>query len=155
MKGKQSVYYRTCTDEFLIKLSELPKSVGEVICELLNHIDIHDNCVQKSFPEIVKEKAWDRANKHKALCRLRDEGVIKEVVDAHGDCRWMVDPRLVWSTKRDELKFSIVMFLLGSHEEASKHREAEKSVGGEIDPLTGQMVGEFQDRVEFLDWLYE
>ncbi len=105
MRNKQGVYYRTCGDKFLYQLSKLPHSVGKVFLALLDNVDIKDNCVQKTFPEIVKEHEWDRGNAHKALQRLRKEVMVKDVTDIADKERIMIDPRLVWSTKRDSLRF--------------------------------------------------
>lgn len=148
MRNKQGVYYRTCSDEFLQKLSQLPHSVGKVFLTLLDVVDIKDNCVQKTFPEIVKESGWDRGNAHKSLQKLRKEFMVKNVIDIHGTERIMIDPRLVWSTGRDKLYFAKNMFISGSHEIAYQHSLLEDEMCGRIDIETGLLISQYQNRYE-------
>lgn len=148
MRNKQGVYYRTCGDKFLHQLSKLPHSVGKVFLALLDVVDIKDNCVQKTFPEVVKENGWDRGNAHKALQKLRKEDMVRDVVDIHGEDRIMIDPRLVWSTKRDSLRFHLNMFLLGSHQKSWEHHLMEEEACGIIDVETGVLVSEYQNRYD-------
>lgn len=81
---------------------------------------------------------------------MKQEDIIKEVTDIYGINRLMVNPRLVWATGRDKLRFAINMYDLGSHDKAVKHIRFERSLVAHVDPCTGEITGDYQDREEEL-----
>ncbi len=149
-KGKQSVVYRTMDDDLLRLMVELPKGAGNLLIEMLQEVDKCDNCLQVSVSSIIKDNDWDQGNTSRHLSKLKKEGVVKEVTDIFGEDRLMINPALVWSTGRDKLRFAVLMFTHGSHEAAIKHKRVEDSLVCHIDPNTGEISGNYQDREEEL-----
>lgn len=149
-KGKQSVVYRTMDDDLLRLMIELPKGAGNLLLEMLQEVDKNDNCLQVSIASIAKANNWEKGNTSRNLSKLKKEGVVKEVIDAFDTKRLMINPALVWSTGRDKLRFAVLMFEIGTHEGAYKHKKFEDSLVAHIDPNTGEISGNYQDREEEL-----
>ncbi|WP_168016581.1 hypothetical protein [Halomonas salinarum] len=149
-KGKQSVSYRTMDDDLLRFIIGMPKGAGNLLVELLQSVDKNDNCLQVSLSSIIKENGWDQGNTSRHLSKLKREGVVKDVFDIHGVKRLMINPALVWSTRRDKLRFAVLMYETGSHEKAVEHKRFEDSLVAHIDPKTGEITGNYQDREESL-----
>lgn len=149
----QRVHYRTTTDCFIRMVGSMPPSCTTVLLALLEDIDIKDNCVQKTWPEIVTKMGADRSNAAKSLARLKEDNLVREVKDIFGLKRLMINPQHVWSTSRDGLRFAVMMYNLGSHKQATDHRAEERRLSALIDPDTGLMISEYQEKTGQLLWM--
>lgn len=154
----QAVAYRTVSDDLILTVGLLPRNCVKVLCQLLKEIDIKDNCVQRKWSDVVKDIGIDVSDAYKARKRLEEEDLIRTVLDIRGDERLMLNPQHVWSTSRDLLRFAILVYDLGSHEDAIEHRKNEKETCSTIDHRTGLMTSEYQiglDRLKQLEDAYE
>lgn len=151
----QRVSYRTVSDVFIKTAFSSPASIGTIFAALLEHIDIKDNCVQVKWTEILDQTGVDKGNASRALSRLKEDGLVKYVLDIRGDERIMINPQHVWSTSRDELRFAVLMFDYGSHQLAVEHRRVERELSATIDHKTGLMASDYQVGLQRLCELQE
>ena len=148
MAGKQSVAYRMLTNKGLELIIKMPKATAQTLLKIINHSDKHDNCLQLSPKELIVRYYLNQSNTYKHIRELKQINYLKEVLDINRENRLMVNPEFISWQSRRKIRFSILMYSLGSHDEAIKLRESEQRHGGRINPTTGEVVDWFYDGLE-------
>ena len=145
MAGKQSVAYRMLTNKGLELIIEMPKATALILLKIINHSDKHDNCLQLSTTELIFMYNLNQSNTYKHIRELRNINFIKEVLDINNATCLMINPEFISWQSRSKIRFSMLMYTLGSHHGATTLRNSEQQQGGRINPTTG----------EVRDWFYE
>lgn len=148
IKGKQNVAYRIITDEGLETLIALPSSTSKLLYLLIKDADKHDNCCQISPSKLTEKYSLNKSNTYQHIRKLKASNYVKEVTDIHDATRLMINPIYISWQKRELVRFTILMYKLGSHSKAIEHRKLEQSLRAKINPDTGESHDWFKAGIE-------
>jgi hypothetical protein len=110
--------------------------------------DTHDNCFQMSLREMASKLEINHSSISRLFQYLRSKWLLKAVKDIEGLDRWMLDPRFLWNHIENEYNFHVSMYIYGSHAEAWAWLKTCRAVGDLFDPSTGEILGEFNTRLD-------
>jgi hypothetical protein len=133
-----------------MKLTKKYQELLDVLVASNSCFDTHDNCFQGSFREMVESVETSLGSLSRLFQYLRSKHLLKAVKDIEGIDRWMLDPRFFWNHVEHEYNFHVAMFIYGSHREAWAWLKSCRAVGDLFDPRTGEILGEFNTRLDLL-----
>jgi len=145
IKGKQSVDYRHIPDDGLETLINLPKAAATLLFQIIKDADKKDNCCQLSPKQLIAKYELNRSNAYTQIRKLKSVDFLREVKDVSGTARLMVNPAWMAWQSRDLVRFTILMYYLGSHGLAIEHRDLEFTCRGRIDVDTGEHFDWYRD----------
>jgi len=151
MKGKQSVHYRHITDEGFKAIINLPKTASKLLYQIIQDTDKKDNCCQLNTKELILKYKLNASNTYTTIRKLKAVNFLREVEDIGGIKRLMVNPEWVSWQSRSLVRFTILMYSLGSHELTLIHLDLEVTCGGRIDIHTGELFDWFGNGIERAD----
>ena len=154
IKGKQSVSYRYFSDEGLEALITLPNTVQKLLFKIIKDADKKDNCCQLNSQELIAKHVLNKSNTYTHIRKLKSADFLRDVKDIYGTSRLMVNPEWVSWQSRDLVRFTILMYSLGSHELTIKHLELEDKCRGRINIHTGEHFDWFRSGIESADQHY-
>lgn len=155
MTGKQSVSYRYFSDEGLEALINLPPTVQKLLFKIIKDADKKDNCCQLNSQELIAKHVLNKSNTYTHIRKLKSANFLRDVKDIYGTSRLMVNPEWVSWQSRDLVRFTILMYSLGSHELTMNHLDVEDQCRGRVDIHTGEHSDWFRDGLEKADDHYE
>jgi len=155
IKGKQSVHYRHISDEGLETLINLPKAAATLLFQVIKDADKKDNCCQLSPKQLIDKYELNHSNAYTQIRKLKSVDFLREVKDVSGTARLMVNPSWMAWQSRDLVRFTILMYSLGSHDLAVKHLDLEDQCRGRIDVDTGEHSDWFRSGLEHADQHYD
>jgi len=138
IKGKQSVHYRHISDEGLDVLVNLPRAAGTLLIQIVKDADKKDNCCQLSPRQLIEKLELNHSNAYTQIRKLKSVNFLRDVEDVSGATRLMVNPAWMAWQSLDLVRFTILMYSLGSHDLAIKHLNLEEQCRGKIDINTGE-----------------
>jgi hypothetical protein len=151
MKGKQSVHYRHLTDEGFETLIDLPKTASKLLYQVIQDTDKKDNCCQLNTKQLILKYKLNASNTYTNIRKLKAVNFLREVEDVGGVARLMVNPEWLSWQNRSLVRFTILMYSLGSHELTIKHLDLEHKCRGRIDIHTGEHFDWFRNGIERAD----
>lgn len=154
MKGKQSVAYRMLSDEGFKSIINLPKAPAKLLSHIIDNADKKDNCCQLTPKELIYKYQLNSNNCYTHIRKLKSLNWLKEVLDIYKSPRLMVNPEMIAWQSRDLVKFTILMYSLGSHNEAIKHLDMENKCRGRININTGEHFDWYRNGLERADHHY-
>lgn len=154
MKGKQNVHYYQISDEGLDVLVNLPKAASTLLVQIIQNADKKDNCCQLSPQQLIAKYELNHSNAYTHIRKLKSVGFLKDVEDIFGTVRLMVNSIWVSWQSRDLVRFTILMYALGSHDLTVKHLDLEDKCRGRIDINTGEHFDWFGSGLERADQHY-
>ena len=154
MKGKQNVHYYQISDEGLDVLVNLPKSASTLLVQIIQDADKKDNCCQLSPQQLIAKYELNHSNAYTQIRKLKSVGFLKEVKDVSDTARLMVNPIWVVWQSRGLVRFTILMYSLGSHDLTVEHLDLEDKCRGRIDVYTGEHFDWFRSGLEHADQHY-
>jgi len=155
MKGKQNVHYYQISDEGLDVLVNLPKSASTLLVQIIQDADKKDNCCQLSPQQLIAKYELNHSNAYTQIRKLKSVGFLKEVKDVSDTARLMVNPIWVVWQSRGLVRFTILMYSLGSHDLTVEHLDLEDKCRGRIDVYTGEHFDWFRSGLERADQHYD
>jgi len=151
VKGKQSVHYRHLTDEGFETLIDLPKTASKLLYQVIQDTDKKDNCCQLNTKQLILKYKLNASNTYTNIRKLKAVNFLREVEDVGGVTRLMVNPEWLSWQNRSLVRFTILMYSLGSHELTIKHLDLEHKCRGRIDIHTGEHFDWFRNGIERAD----
>jgi len=148
MKGKQSVSYRYFSDEGLEAFINLPNTVQKLLFKIIKDSDKKDNCCRLNPQQLIAKHGLNQSNTYTHLRKLKSVNFLRDVEDIYGTTRLMVNPEWASWQSRDLVRFTILMYSLGSHELTLKHLGLEEKCRGRIDIYTGEHFDWFRNGLE-------
>ena len=155
MKGKQNVHYYQISDEGLNVLVNLPKAALILLVQIIQDSDKKDNCCQLSPKQLIDKYELNHSNAYTQIRKLKAVDFLREVKDIFGFSRLMVNPAWMAWQSRDLVRFTILMYSLGSHDLAIKHLNLEEKCRGKIDANTGEHFDWFRSGLERANQHYD
>jgi hypothetical protein len=154
MKGKQNVHYYQISDEGLNVLVNLPKAALILLVQIIQDSDKKDNCCQLSPKQLIDKYELNHSNAYSQIRKLKSVDFLKDAEDIFGIVRLMVNPIWVTWQNRGLVRFTILMYALGSHDLTVKHLDLEDMCRGRIDINTGEHFDWFGSGLERADQHY-
>jgi hypothetical protein len=154
MKGKQNVHYYQISDEGLNTLVNLPKAASILLVQIIQDSDKKDNCCQLSPKQLIDKYELNHSNAYSQIRKLKSVDFLKDAEDIFGIVRLMVNPIWVTWQNRGLVRFTILMYALGSHDLTVKHLDLEDMCRGRIDINTGEHFDWFGSGLERADQHY-
>ena len=151
MKGKQSVHYRHITDEGFKAIINLPKTASKLLYQIIQDTDKKDNCCQLNAQQLILKYKLNASNTYTTIRKLKAVNFLREVEDIGGIKRLMVNPEWLSWQSRSLVRFTILMYSLGSHQLTLNHLDLEVTCGGRIDIHTGELFDWFGNGIERAD----
>jgi hypothetical protein len=148
------MYIRPASDKIFngkiheMKLTKKYQALLDILVVNNSCFDTHDNCFQLSFREMVENVDTSLGSLSRLFQYLRSKHLLRSVKDIEGRDRWMLDPRFFWNHIENEYNFHVAMFIYRSHTEAWAWLKTCRAVGDLFDPRTGEILGEFNTRLD-------